>query len=214
MKTTLAVVLAATLLCGTGFASAVLAADPPELMMVDEPVTDWGGFYAKVYGGATAPNVLLWGGDEYDVDQGWIGGAALGISLGNGLSIELDATASSALYTGQDNYVNGATLMANAVFEVPVADMLGVYGGIGVGGVFVEYNAEITDPAFTATGTALGGQILVGVSFDLTDNVSVFGEARYQSAFGDVSVTDDGGYGTYDMGFARTAVLVGIKISN
>lgn len=196
-------------------AGQAVAADVPMMVapeVVDPPASM--SFYAKAYGGATAPNTLLWNGADYDVDQGWIGGAAAGVTLDSGLSFELDVTGSSALYTGEDNFINGWTLMANAIYEAPIADTFGVYGGIGLGGVFVEYNADDTIPAYTATGSAWGGQIFAGVSFDLTENVSLFGEARYQTAFGDVSVTDSGPLGTYDVGFARTAVLAGIRVSN
>jgi opacity protein-like surface antigen len=103
--------------------------------------------------------------------------------------------------------------MGNVVFDAAVAEGFGIYGGAGLGGVGVRYNTDLIDPAYTATGIAAGGQVFAGASVDLAQNVSLFGEYRYQSAFAPVSVTDNGGYGTYTLEYARSAVLVGIKIS-
>lgn len=174
---------------------------------------DWGQFYAKLYGGYTASeDSLAWGAATYPIDAGGILGGSIGLFTGiDGLSVEFDITGASADYTGYDTSYDALTVMGNVVFTAPVADRFSVYGGVGAGAVLLSYNSSV--PADAASGTGFGGQAFAGVSFGLTDNFSIFGEARYQAA-APISVTDGGTYGTYDMDYHHTSILAGIKISN
>jgi len=216
MKSTLAVALAATLLCCTALSSVVLAADalPPEPVIVDAPASGWGGFYAKVYGGVTLADVLAidpgTGDIDFDILQGGLAGASFGIDTGvAGLSVELDATWSSAEYAGGLGYtLDAVTLMGNVVYEAPLADTVGVYAGAGVGIVAVTYDFLTGE----GTGQGAAGQVFVGADLNLTDNLSVFGELRYQAAFENVPFIAVG-FGAGDIEFARKAALVGLKLS-
>lgn len=191
--------------------AALLLASSPALAQ-----EDWGEFYAKVYGGVTLPGPLVWDrglapGATFAVDRGWLAGGAVGVVTPiEGLSLELDVTRSTSLYTGFPNSLTGTTVMGNVVFTAPVAEMFSIYGGGGAGVVSVSYdNASLN--ALDSSGTSAAGQVFAGASLDLTSNFSIFGEARYQTAFGYVRATDS--VTTYNIGFSRTAFLGGIKVS-
>lgn len=201
-----------------GFLAAAIAAgtvgawSPAALAFSDGAF--WDGFYAKVYGGVTFENELNNESDGppaiYEVEQGMIMGASVGIATGiEGLSFELDGAYTSASYEGYENTFAAFSLMGNLVFEAELADRVSVYAGLGVGIVSLSY--EETDPAWDATGSGAGGQVFAGADFGLTDNLSIFGEVRYQTAFGDIEVTDT--IGPYDVGYSSTSVLVGLKLA-
>jgi opacity protein-like surface antigen len=168
--------------------------------------------YAKVYGGITVPNDLVFEGLSYPLDAGYLLGASIGVGTGlEGLSVELDLNHSSANYTGHDNYLKATSLFGNLVYTVSLTEAFEVYGGAGLGAAYVQYDNGY-DNNYDSDGTAFVGQVFAGVGTTLADNISLFGELRYQSAFGDVAVEESGGYG-YDLEFARTSVLVGLKFA-
>jgi len=177
-------------------------------------VPDWGGFYAKVYGGVTADDVLAidgGGGDQdFEILRGSMAGASIGLNTGiDGLSVEADATWSSGEYAGGQGYtLDTVTLMGNVVFEAPLADTLGVYAGAGLGVVAVTYDFITGE----GTGKGAAGQVFAGADLSLTDELSVFGELRYQAAFENVPIIAVG-FGSGDLEFARKAAVVGLKLS-
>lgn len=166
--------------------------------------------YGKVFGGVALEGALDYDGLNYDMDTGWIVGAALGADLMPGLSAELEVTGSSALYSNTDNSLDALTVMGNLVYTVPLNDTFALYGGVGVGAAWVSYNYDGND-SYDADGVGAAGQVFGGIEAEIADGVSLFTEARYQSAFSDVSITDDSG--SYDVEFNRTSVLAGLKLS-
>lgn len=186
---------------------AALAADAPlTLAVTPPPVADEGWQpYVKAYGGVTAPNTLTFDGVEYDVDAGWLLGGAVGAAITENIAVELDGTYSSAAYSGSGDLINAGTLMANVVVSADVSDQVAVYAGVGLGGVGAQYDdGTASDWAYTA-----GGQIFAGVEFAVADNVSIFGEARYQAAFDTITV-DHGGHDD-ELGVSRSSLLAGVK---
>jgi hypothetical protein len=124
--------------------SAAIAAD----LIVDEPAvvapsaSDL-ALYGKLYGGVTLENTLAFGGDDYDLDPGYMLGAAVGVGTGiEGLSVELDVTGSLASYTGYDESLGAVTLMGNVVYTAGVSDMFKLYGGVGLGAVLGPSSAN------------------------------------------------------------------------
>lgn len=185
------------------------------LLLVSSPALaqeDWGAFYAKVFGGVTAPESnLAWGAATYPIDAGWIGGVAIGLATPiEGLSVEIDATTASALYTGFTTSYAPTTVMGNVVFTLPVVEQFDIYGGVGVGAVHLRYVAPAAADA--ASGVGLGGQAFAGVNFNVTENVALFTEVRYQAS-SPIRVTDGGTYGSYNMDYRHTSVLAGLKFS-
>jgi len=208
------VLVVAALAVGLG-AGAVQAAD----LIVDEGVVDvapaaTGGIYGKLFGGGVFANNLFYLDEDYDTDAGWIVGAAVGFEPGiEGLSFELDATTGSVTYTGYNATLAGTTLMGNVVYTLD-ADAFEVYGGAGVGGVLVAYNTDEGDGTeFDGDGIGAAFQVFAGAGLNVTDNINLFAEARYQAGFDDVTITNNND-DDVNVEWNRAAILVGLKISN
>jgi opacity protein-like surface antigen len=131
------------------------------------------------------------------------GGMGTGV---DNLSVELDLTSSVAVRTADTRTLETLSVMLNGVLTLPVSDQFSLYGGAGAG--LMRVDIRNVNP--TASGSGLGGQVFAGASFQVTDNVAVFGEGRMQATLGDVSLFDGGD--TYPVNFARTSLLAGIKI--
>lgn len=58
-------------------------------------------FYAKVYGGFVPAESLVWDGTAYPLHPGWLIGGAIGVTVVDNLSVELDATYSAAEVRGR-----------------------------------------------------------------------------------------------------------------
>ncbi|WP_421758800.1 outer membrane beta-barrel protein [Devosia sp.] len=204
MKKLVGIVAVATLAAGFSGGAAV-AAD----LMVQEPVmapalADDGSVYFKVYGGAVLEDSISIYSDDYDLDAGWLFGGAVGMDVfAPGLAVELDATVSSSDINGSfldGVQVNGVTVMADLVYTAPLTDAVSAYFGAGLGVVGVQVDGD-------DFGYGAGGQVFAGLSLAVADNVSLFGEVRYQGAFSTIDA--DG----WDVDFSRTAVLAGLKFS-
>ncbi|HQZ12244.1 MAG TPA: outer membrane beta-barrel protein [Devosia sp.] len=158
---------------------------------------DLGNPYLKVYGGVTAPNSLAWGETTYPLEPGWLVGGAIGLEVIPGLSVELDATFSAALYVGETLTHDAATLFANLVYSLPIDDAFSAYFGAGVGVVGIRYDTE--------SAATLGGQVFAGLGYEVADNVTLFGEARYQTAFSRLTLWDE------SVEHNRASLLLGLK---
>lgn len=186
--------------------AALLSATPSALaadLMLDPEVemSEAATMYLKVFGGATLSNALEHNNVDLDLDAGWMIGAAIGTEvLAPGVSVELDATASHALYTGYNTEQNSVALMANFVYTVPVSDMISAYAGAGVGAIGVQF--EDSDYSIGA-----GGQVLAGLNLNVTEDIALFGEVRHQGAFSNLDI--DGS----SVEHARTSLMAGLKLS-
>lgn len=189
---------------------------PMLLIPTSAQAQEWvDGFYAEIYGGVTLQDNLYWHTPTFDMgfdlDAGSAFGASLGLETGvEGLAVELDVLRSSALYSGTSNALNTITLMGNVQYTAKLTDGFGVYGGAGLGAVFLNY--DNVDNAFDSNGTALGYQAFAGMIFDVTDNISLFGEYRFQAAFDDITVTNNVP-ATYTIEYNRHAVMAGLRVS-
>lgn len=171
----------------------------PPAPVVDEASTD---LYFKIYGGVVAGSSLDWleYSDDYDFDPGWMVGGAVGVVVMPNLALELDINGTSTDDT-YDYTLSSLGLFINAVLDVPVADTFTAYLGGGVGGVRLTYDNE--------SGMGAAGQIFAGLSVGVTDNVSLFGEVRYQAGFGPIDIDYYG-----EIEYSRAAALIGLKFSN
>jgi len=180
----------------------------PGVAMAEE----WTDVYVKVYGGGTAEDAKFAGFGTWDVQEGHLFGAALGVATPvPGLSIELDLSHSSANYAGDTNALVATLATANAVYSLPVTGNFGLYGGLGLGYAHVIDDC-LSDDQYDASGYGAAAQVFVGGEVSLVEAVSVFGEFRYQSALDRVSATSEG-EGTFGVDYARSALLVGLKVS-
>lgn len=218
-RITFVTAVASVALAAVGVAPAVHAADlmvspPPTAPMAMASPTN---IYVLLYGGLAAGGTMNWydGGDPdgyLDLDHGWAFGGALGVQTPiDGVSIEGDLFHTYRGEVADDDDVDGpsesastTSLMANLKYTAHLNDMFDLYGGAGIGGIYLSYD----DEGDLYTGWGLGYQVMVGVSAQVADHFSVFGELRYQSTFNPIDVGDG-----YSIDAPVAAALVGLKIS-
>jgi opacity protein-like surface antigen len=198
--------LAGAAMMSTAFA-ADLIVDSPALAVPTPAV--WGG-YVEVFGGATLAGSSYYeyasSGSDYDMDAGLTYGAAVGVMTPiQGLAVEIEAMRSGGKYTGYDYGVDNYSLMLNAEYSVPLSDMFSLYAGAGVGVIKTVYDTEDYDDYYSGTG--MGYELTAGVSAKITDNLSLFGEVKYQSPFEDIDAND------VFINYPTTNVLAGLRLS-
>jgi opacity protein-like surface antigen len=192
---------------GTVFAADLMVSAPPVAVVPD---SEWHP-YVKAYGGYVPSQDLTFVGDDDHMDAGWLLGGAIGVQVMDGIAVELDGTYSTAAFEGSDfEGIHAATAMVNVVLTGPLSDQIAVYGGVGLGGIGTQYYSNPD----SEWGYGLGGQVFAGVSFAATENVSIFGEARYQAAFDTITMDHNvpNNVHTDDVDFARYSLLAGVKL--
>lgn len=189
---------------------------PLLLISTSAQAQEWvDGFYAEVYGGATFATEVdryLAGGGlvTFDLDGGGLLGASVGVETGvEGLAFELDVLRSSAMFATNDQRLSAIAVMGNAQYTATVADQFGIYGGAGLGAIFMHY--EHVASGIHADGTGFGYQAFAGLIYDVTDNVSIFGEYRYQATFENIALTIPPV--NLNLNYHRHAVMAGIRVS-
>jgi len=158
--------------------------------------------YIQAYGGLRVPDNLLFDGTGYDLGIGTSLGASVGVDTSvPGLSAEVDYFKSSASYTALGTTLDSQSLMVDGVYGLPIP-LVGLkpYVGAGLGAVNVTYKSG-------ASGTGLGYQLKAGVQGSITDQLSWFGEYRYQQAFSPVGVGPD------TAEYASHSIVGGLKLS-
>ena len=191
---------AVALIAGFGAAGAHAADLIIEDSYVSESSTSFTGFYLEVYGGATLPGDSTYYGTDYEMHWGPAIGVALGMQTPiEGLAVELDAMYAGAEYDCCDYGVYNASLMANAVYTVPLNDTFELYGQAGLGFVSLTYADDYT-------GIGAGYNVAVGGRVSLMEGLKAFTELKYTNTFGEVDA--DG----YDVGFGTLNALVGLRM--
>jgi opacity protein-like surface antigen len=209
----LATATALVALAAAGVATGVQAADlilePRDDAFVD--VTD-PSFYALLYGGVAFPSTAVWTNDdeEYDLSHGYALGGAIGVGIVEGLSVELDVfhTGNRHDIDDPDYVLSTLSVMGNIKGTLPLNEVFDVYGGAGVGGIHLryDYGGDIY------TGWGAGYQFMIGASFNVTENIAIFGELRHQNSFSAIDVVDQDD-DERTLSVPTNAALVGIKLS-
>ena len=138
-------------------------------------------YYVEGFGGATFAPDLEYGCCEFEMDNGFNVGGSFGTNV-NGFDVEGEIFYSRSDYADYDTNINGLALMVNVLYGFPIANTVEGYVGGGIGGVKVEYDGENDFPSFTGDDWVFGWQLIGGVMYPLANNVSLFGEYRYQQA--------------------------------
>lgn len=160
-------------------------------------------FYVEAYGGLRVPDNLKYKGTAEDLGIGTTLGASVGADTSiPGVSVDLDYMHSSANYTALGTSLDSQTLMLDAQYTLDLNMGIKPYAAAGLGGVNVTYKSS-------DGGNALAYQLKLGASGPLNDQVSWFGEYRYQQALGDVNV----GSPSYPVEYASHSILGGLKLS-
>ena len=160
-------------------------------------------FYIDAYGGLRVPDNLKYDGTAEDLGIGTSLGAGIGVDTSiPGVSVDLDYMHSTANYSTLGTALDSQSLMLNGQYTLDLNMGIKPYAALGLGGVNVTYKSS-------DSGNALAYQIKLGATGPLTNQVSWFGEYRYQQAFSNVSVGASG----YPVEYASHSILGGIKLS-
>ena len=192
--------------------SASLPAAAADLIVEDPAIADplvLSGFYANVLGGVALGGIVDHnfdgGGDhDHDLEGGMSFSAAVGYQFDNGLGVEVDLFHTSRDEDGYDYGLATTSLMAGVRYTVDLTDMISVYGGVGVGGIWTN------DLIYEDKTTGLGYQLKAGVEVAVTENLALVGEYRYQDAFADMPGEE---YADFANRAPVHAVMAGLKLS-
>ncbi|MDR3476096.1 MAG: outer membrane beta-barrel protein [Devosia sp.] len=181
----------------------VLAAIGTPALAQDMSLPTINNFYLQGAAGLRIPDNLRYDGTAEDLGIGTTLGASFGVDTSiPGVSFDLDYLRSSANYTGLGTSLDSQSLMVDGQYTLDLNMGIKPYAALGLGGVNVTYKSA-------DSGNALGYQVKLGAAGPITDQLSWFGEYRYQQAFGDVSV----GSPAYPVEYASHSLLGGLKIS-
>ncbi len=136
-------------------------------------------YYIEGTAAWSTTNDLDVGPVSLETDDGYLLGFALGRALDSQFSAEVELTYSQRQYSGIPVDLNATALMLNGYYNFPIANTVGGYIGAGVGGVFVEFDGPAP---FSDNDTVLGGQLLGGLTYGVSEGVTLFTEYRYQMA--------------------------------
>jgi opacity protein-like surface antigen len=189
---------------GTAGAADLMVDDAP--IVPDETITS--GVYAQFLVGAALPGIQYWvdgGPGEWDLELGPAAAAAIGVTLFEGLSVELDALYTNRAFDPADAEGDSTTfsLMGNLKYTFAISDNFDIYVAGGAG-----YIREIHLDEFNFGGW--GYQLIAGAAVDVTENFALVGEYRFQDSFSPLVNTEDPLW-THEV--PKHVLLVGAKVS-
>ncbi|WP_216665540.1 outer membrane protein [Pseudoruegeria sp. HB172150] len=165
------------------------------------------GWAVEGYGGVRFEGNLGYGAMDFDTDQGTMFGArVLYTPNDSNLSFGAEYNRSQAEYTGYDSSVNSQAILAVGRYTFPSNSPLSFYAGLGLGAIEVEYDGGSMFAPYSGSATTFGGQVSLGVSYDISERVSLLGEFIHQRAFDDVTIA-----GVNGIGYSSNNVVVGVR---
>lgn len=202
------IALVAALVLSTSFAAQ--AAD----LVIDEPVSVadpilTSGLYVELLGGAALGGTLdhfdLGGFDhDHDLVTGWAAAGVVGYEFGNGFALELDVLHTARAEDGFDDGLTTTSLMGGVKYTLDITDGIALYAGLGLGGIWTD------DVNLADTTSGFGYQLKAGVEVDVTENIAVVGEYRFQNSFSEMWGEDFPNFGNQA---PVSVVLAGLKLS-
>lgn len=186
---------AAALLLATGAARA------------QSPHTD--NTYFSILGGASFDPALRLGDTLNGMDTGYNLGTRLGFGLDGllpmpGWSAEADLFYNNSGYQRglQSSHLASTSMMGDLVYHFHTDGPVSVYGGAGLGAVNDRLGGPVHDLS-----TVFGWQLLGGLEYPVSQDMSLFTEYRYQNAH-DANID-----GLHGIGNTSNNLSVGLKFS-
>lgn len=167
------------------------------------PAQDWA---VDLYAGLTLERNENYEGVLYLTEIGRVFGAGVyRDGLRGGLSLGLDVMSTRALYVGYPGeYIESLSLMAVVRKNFQIKPNLNSYvsGGLGaIRNIFEDTGIRYSDTVF-------GGQVALGVSYELASGPAIFSEVKYQKGF------EDGYFSALDesQAYHSTSVVLGVRL--
>jgi opacity protein-like surface antigen len=167
--------------------------------------------YVSILGGWTFDPAMMAGGTLSNLHTGYNVGARAGYALDGilpmpGWSIEADTFFNSANFKNSSvlpatNFAS-SSFMGDLVYRFNPGWPVRIYGGAGLGAVRDEVGGPIS-----ASATVLGWQMLGGVEYPVSHDMSIFTEYRYQNAH-DANISSLAGVGN-----TSNNLSIGLKFS-
>lgn len=181
-----------------------------EEMMIEPAQASSVDVYIQLLGGIEIGTDYVFndGGTDFDneLNAGPALAATLGVVVYDGLSLELDGFYTHRIWTDFDDSFNAsASIMGNLKYTVDL-DAVSLYGAVGVG--YIHYWDEFNGGGVGEFG-GFGYQLIGGVGYDISDDITVIGEVRYQNTFSPAEyITEDDPF-TIDV--PTVSLLAGVK---
>lgn len=197
-----------------------LSAVAPRLLQTEPPSPDWYvalGFQTVTTRNVDGPN------EEIDFDEGF----AIPLALGHrfhasedgrfGVSVELEG-----IYTDQeaedDNFfsavrdITGVSVLVNGVLDYAITEVVGVYGGLGVGLSWLDINTE--DDGLSTfedeDGPFLAWQAKAGVLFRVSESFGIDLAYRFLN-IDDAEIDDTNGNASFDLETQQHMIGLGLR---
>lgn len=181
------------------------------------------GMYVGIGAGLTMPEDSDITGTgintEADLDMGWAGIGSFGYAFGNGIRLELeggyrpnDVDALSGVANGTGD-VEAITVMVNALYDFHNDTKFTPYIGAGVGWLNASFDGvqPVGGAILDDSDDVLAYQGIVGIGYDLSEQVQMFVDYRYLGSQ-DPSFRTTANVGV-DSEYTTHTILVGLRIS-
>jgi len=131
-----------------------------------------------------APPPPWWGNNvKAALDTGWAGFAAVGLELGTHFRVEGELGYRSNNISAFE-VVSQKTLMINGLVTLPVLENLTLFAGAGLGANQVSWDNYAAYAHRDTDNALFAYQGIVGLNWDLTDQIGLFAKYRYLGTSG------------------------------
>lgn len=171
------------------------------------PAQEAGPLYLGIFGGYVIPQDLEFGPFDINLKDSWAAGAKVGYIIPQfkyvALEVEYTHMGKQDLdQVGFDGDVTMDNLMANALFRYPTTWKIHPFVGAGFG----VSRGDVSAARFSSdTENAFAWQLMAGVNFEMTKNLSLDLAYKYFQAKWDISFRD------YDVTSKNHLILLGLN---
>jgi opacity protein-like surface antigen len=164
---------------------------------------------AEVYGGIAFRDGsgLNYVTTAFPVDRGRSYGVGVYTNQWMGAELGFDLMATDRRYTGFRSGVQSTSLMLAARYPFTLTNNVEAYVGLGLGAINVRYDGANQFPAFTGSQTVAGGQVSLGLRYQIDPRFGVFAELKHQRAFRDAIIVNQ------SVGYNATVGVVGFRVA-
>lgn len=175
------------------------------------------GWYGRADIGWSVDGALEVSGTDLDFEDDWSAHLGAGYAFANGFRVEGELARRENEFESFPGEARATSLMLNAFYDFHREGRIRPYVGVGVGGANIEAEGGVGPISFDDDDTVFAYQALVGVAFEITEQLDLDVGYRY-------FVAPDAGFsGTFDIetpepfsfdgDYEHQAVTVGLRYS-